>query len=505
MATPAEKLARSLDALAALLAAGRQAIRSRDLTRTHRERLLAAGFLQEVMKGWYIPSQPGRAAGESTSWYVSFWGFCADYLAGRFGDDWCLSPEQSLQWHAGNRTVPSQLLARSSRGDNSPVALPFATSLLVVRSSLPPVADIIVEEGLRLYTPSAALIAVGPDFFTRHEVDARAALARIRDASEILPPLLERGHTTIAGRLAGAFANAGQPRLADDIVQAMRAAGHEVRSSDPFAEAAPAPWRLEPAPAHVQRLRLLWARLRGPAIAAFDAVPLRSPDAAGYLASIDESYTNDAYHSLSIEGYQVSRDLVERIRDGRWSPDSDDLDRDHRNALAARGYWQAFQEVRRSVERVLAGENPGLVVEQDHAGWYRALIAPEVAAGLRRPAELAGYRRGPVRIRNSRYIPPRGEALGDLVPAFFDLLTAESEPAARAVLGHFIFVHIHPYADGNGRIGRFLLNTMLAAGGWPWLVVPVEHRDAYMAALERASVEGEIGELAGFLAGVLRA
>lgn len=499
MATPAEKLARSLEALAVHLDAGRHAIRSRDLSRTHRERLLAAGFLQEVMKGWYIPSQPGLTGGESTSWYVSFWGFCADYLAGRFGEDWCLSPEQSLQWHAGNRTVPAQLMARSRRGDNSPVALPFATSLLVVRTPPPAGADTVVEEGLRLYSPAAALIAVGPDFFTRHEVDARAVLARIRDASEILPPLLERGQTTVAGRLAGAFANAGQLRLADDIVQAMRAAGHEVRSSDPFAEAAPAPWRPEPATAHVQRLRLLWARLRGPAIAAFGAAPLRSLDAAGYLASIDESFTNDAYHSLSIEGYQVSRDLVERIRDG-----SADLDRDHRNALAARGYWEAFQEVRRSVERVLAGENPGLVVEQDHAGWYRALIAPEVAAGLRRPAELAGYRRGPVRIRNSRHIPPRAEALGDLLPAFFDLLTAESDPAARVVLGHFVFVYIHPYADGNGRIGRFLMNTMLAAGGWPWLVVPVERRDAYMAALERASVEGEIGELAGFLAGLLR-
>lgn len=89
------------------------------------------------------------------------------------------------------------------------------------------------------------------------------------------------------------------------------------------------------------------------------------------------------------------------------------------------------------------------------------------------------------------------------MPVLFDLLSEEESPQVRVVLGHFIFVYIHPYTDGNGRIGRFLMNLMMAAGGYPWLVIPVDSRHAYMAALEKASVEGDIIPFARFLAEVL--
>src|SRR5438552_1232367 len=95
MASPSENLAVSLSLLKGLQDRGRHAIRSSDLPRIHRERLSRSGFLHEVMKGWYVPARPDEAPGESTAWYTSFWGFCADYLDERFGSDWCLSPEQS--------------------------------------------------------------------------------------------------------------------------------------------------------------------------------------------------------------------------------------------------------------------------------------------------------------------------------------------------------------------------------------------------------------------------
>jgi hypothetical protein len=68
MTTPQEKLAESLEALKALQDRGIVAIRARELSRNHRQRLLKNGFIREVMKGWYIPAKPDERAGANALW-----------------------------------------------------------------------------------------------------------------------------------------------------------------------------------------------------------------------------------------------------------------------------------------------------------------------------------------------------------------------------------------------------------------------------------------------------
>ena len=500
MATPQERLAESLNALRELQDRGIIAIQAGDLSRVHRERLLKNGFLQEVMKGWYIAARPDDAAGESTAWYASFWAFCAAYLRERFGSEWCFSPEQSLSLHTGNQAVPSQLVVRSPKSGNKPTALPYGTSLLDVRATLPADKDIQEKEGLRLFSLPAALIASSPALFEHNPTDARAALAAIRDASEVLDRLLEGGHSKIAGRLAGAFRNIGRDRIADDIVGAMRAAGYDVREQDPFVSRIKLLLPRRETSPYAGRIRLMWQQMREPVIERFPSSPRRPKNIDTYLKHVQDVYVTDAYHSLSIEGYRVSPALIERVRSGTWNPDANEQDREHRNALAARGYWLAFQAVQKSLRRVLHGENPGAVAEEDHSAWYREMFAPSVTAGLLRTADLAGYRNAPVYIRRSMHVPPSSDAVRAAMPVFFEMLTQEAEPAVRIVLGHFTFVYIHPYMDGNGRIGRFLMNVMLAAGGYPWTVVPLERRNAYLAALEEASVRQNIVPFTDFLA-----
>lgn len=506
MATPPQKLAQSLEVLDALQNRGMFAIRSGDITRTHRDRLVKGGFLQEVMKGWYIPRRPDEIAGESTAWYASYWAFCTAYLDERFGDAWCLSPEQSLLLHAGNWSVPRQLLVRVQRNArNNVTVLPHGTSLLDVHASIPDAPDRKEMEGLRLFALPAALVGCSERFYIQNPTDARSALATVRDASDILRRLLEGGHSTIAGRIAGAFRNIGRGAIADDIVATMRAAGYTVRENDPFRAAAPMLLGVREASPYVNRIRLMWQAMRDPIIARFPKAPGLPRDVSAYLKRVEDIYVNDAYHSLSIEGYRVSRELIERVRAGNWNPDVNEDDRNQRNALAARGYWQAFQAVRYSVQQVLGGAIAGTVAEEAHRIWYRELFAPSVTAGLLRAADLAGYRNGPVYIRRSMHVPPNREAVRDLVPALFELLREETEPCVRVVLGHFVFVYIHPYMDGNGRMGRFLLNVMLASGGYPWTVIPMAARNAYMAALERASVEQDIAPFTDFVADLAEA
>jgi hypothetical protein len=505
MATPPKKLAQSLEILRKIQTSeGAAAVRARDISRMHRERLLANGFLQEVIKGWYIPSRPDEVKGESTAWYASFWRFCAVYLEQRFGRKWCLSPEQSLSLHAGNWTVPKQLVARSPGARNKVTGLPHGTSLLDLRAALPAPGDRVEKEGLRMFSAESALIACSPSYFSRNSTDVRAVLPTIRDASGLLARLLEGGHTVIAGRLAGAFRNLGRDRIADDIVKTMSAAGYDVRESDPFTDRPSLVFAARETSPYVNRIRLLWQKMREPVIDRFPKAPDLPRKIKAYMKRVDDAYVTDAYHSLSIEGYRVTRELIERVRGGGWNPDANEDDRERRNVMAARGYWLAYRAVRESVRRVLRRENPGLVADEDHGTWYRELFAPSVTAGLLKPADLAGYRNSQVYIRKSMHVPLNREAVGDAMPAFFELLREETNPAVRVVLGHFVFVYIHPYMDGNGRVGRFLMNVMMASGGYPWTVIPVEDRNAYVGALEKASVGEDIVPFTDFLAGLVR-
>lgn len=248
----------------------------------------------------------------------------------------------------------------------------------------------------------------------------------------------------------------------------------------------------------------MWNQFRRTVLDNFPKTKGLPSDIEKYLKSVEESYAEDAYHSLSIEGYRVTTELIERVRSGNWNPDANEADRNERNAMAARGYYLAFQEVKSSIRKILEGENAGDVVDDDLGTWYRELFAPSVTAGLIKASDLAGYRIGQVYIKGSKHTPLNPEAVRDAMHILFDLLRKEKEPGVRAVLGHFVLVYIHPYMDGNGRIGRFLFNTMLASGGYPWTVIPVDKRNEYMAALEKASIEQDITDFVKFLASLLR-
>lgn len=69
----------------------------------------------------------------------------------------------------------------------------------------------------------------------------------------------------------------------------------------------------------------------------------------------------------------------------------------------------------------------------------------------------------------------------------FDMSRAIRHPFARAVFIFFVTSEVHPFADGNGRISRIMMNAELTAAGQTKIIVPTVFRPDYIGALRKLS------------------
>jgi hypothetical protein len=67
---------------------------------------------------------------------------------------------------------------------------------------------------------------------------------------------------------------------------------------------------------YVNRIRILWQKMRDPVIESFPEAPGLPRNRAAYMKRVEEAYVTDAYHSLSIEGYRVTPELIRKVRSG---------------------------------------------------------------------------------------------------------------------------------------------------------------------------------------------
>lgn len=489
-------------ALAKAKAANRDGIlKATDLERGVKERLMAAGCLVEIIKGWYLLTRPG-ADGGSTTWFGGFWSFVGHYLSDRFGKGgYCLSAESSMDIHSGETTIGRQISVITKKNSNQVINLPYNTSLYLYSDAKNFPADVQTRQNIAVMPLVLALCRLPPAYYSNNPLNAEIALKQVSSVAEVSRILLGSQAVAAAGRLAGAYRAIGEPDKAAQIEGDMKAAGLALRVANPFASYEPMIVQSSRIKSpHATRIRAMWSTMREQVVAIFPGESRRPIRPDKTIRSIQDLYSQDAYHSLSIEGYQVTENLITKIATGNWDPDNDDHDKNQVNALAAKGYHDAFQSVVSSVDKVLKQKKiAGEIFESDLQSWYRPLFLPSVQAGLLKASDLAGYRNGPVYIRNSRHVPLPVGAVADAMETLFELLKEEENAAARAVLGHFVFVYIHPYMDGNGRIGRFLMNLMLVSGGYSWTVIRAEHRKDYIATLEQASVHHIITPFAKFV------
>jgi Fic family protein len=102
--------------------------------------------------------------------------------------------------------------------------------------------------------------------------------------------------------------------------------------------------------------------------------------------------------------------------------------------------------------------------------------------------DTGAYRRLNVKAAGTDFAYPDHLHVPELMSKFVELfnLQTDEHPVYRATGAHAFFVTIHPFRDGNGRVGRLLMNLLLLRCGYPIAVIPVERREEYIDSLVEA-------------------
>lgn len=493
-----QKLAKALEVLHKINGSDQGIIRGNQLKQAEREILQKAGFLREFFKGWYFLSDPLADPGDTTPFFAHYFAFLSRYLSERFEQNYCLSAEHSLLIHAQTNIVPPQITVIVHGNVNQKVDLHENYSLFIysVKSLISPDLKESVNN-IQCYSAAAALVSLNPRHYQSHAHDIQIVMNKIDDPLSIAR-LVEHNLQGVS-RLIGAYRQIGRADFADAILRQLTDLSYVIREADkPFDRQLLVPLSEIRNSLH-SRIKLLFNLFREDIVAAKPDVPLLSLSEEAYLASVEAIKIDDAYHSLSIERYRVTPELIQKIADGLWHPQSEE-DKKQRDAMAAKGYLEAFNLVKQAANQAYVKQNSGaeLFIEQ-HQRWFAQLFMPSVEAGLLKRHDLIGYRRHLVFLSGSKHVPPHFDHLLDGMEALKECLRSEQDAFVNAVMAHFLVGYIHPFTDGNGRTARFAMNVMLAEGHYPWTIIPVEMRSQYMLALEKASVEKDVRPFAKFI------
>ena len=101
-----------------------------------------------------------------------------------------------------------------------------------------------------------------------------------------------------------------------------------------------------------------------------------------------------------------------------------------------------------------------------------------------KPGIAGRYRDYLVRVGN--YIAPDWQDVKNLMEQLIDFINKNHlNPVELAARAHYRFESIHPFGDGNGRIGRLVMNSILWHFGYPMLIIEYKKRKAYYKAFSK--------------------
>lgn len=121
--------------------------------------------------------------------------------------------------------------------------------------------------------------------------------------------------------------------------------------------------------------------------------------------------------------------------------------------------------------------------------------------------QIGKYRKVQVFIRGTKWLPPKPEQVSKEIAYLLSWYAKNKNKLHPLILSayfHSAFETIHPFVDGNGRVGRLLMNFILHKKGYPMINIPNKRKYEYYNALESSQINGNLRPLVKFLIELIR-
>ena len=204
-----------------------------------------------------------------------------------------------------------------------------------------------------------------------------------------------------------------------------------------------------------------------------------------YLEKYDFSFAIDyAHNSTAIEGNTLSLMETKLLLEDKLSIGGKKL----REIYEVVNHQKAFDFVK---EKVSLGDPLNTnIVKQIHA----ILVENIFVGGI--------YRDGPVRIIGASFTPPYGDEMYRELQMFYADFgwMKDKDPIEYAAWTHAEFVRIHPFADGNGRTSRMIMNYQLMSAGLLPISIQASDRLEYYSTLEEYAINKNLKPFIDFVA-----
>lgn len=204
---------------------------------------------------------------------------------------------------------------------------------------------------------------------------------------------------------------------------------------------------------------------------------------ASYEKAFEVEYT---HHSTAIEGNTLTLMETKVVLEDGIAIGGKSL----REIYEVVNHRKAYQYVKDCVRQ-------GLALDEKIVKDIHALLMENILTG-------GIYRREEVMISGASHIPPAGNEMYAQIKNFYVEMEERKDlnGVELAAWTHAEFVRIHPFADGNGRTSRLLMNYQLLSKGFLPIFIAKENRLDYYNALDKYAAQGDLEAFIELVAGL---